>query len=213
MQISIHKVVSLPIKSGSVDLHIEELSCGAAKSCQNAVFDIGPNIYIENCGCAGGLTLACDNLKGVGNCVAGLQKLECVGIQCKGMKETITNPLQNFELICNDAGSCSNFALTIIMDGTQPTTAFKGIKCGSPFSCTNMKITIVNYDPKQRIDAGDVFCSSSDACINVKLDYYYTDVGTIHCDNSDSCNGCTTSVDGKCSQCASKGAACPAATV
>eukprot|EP01083_Nonionella_stella_P088443 246490_1 len=209
ISVTINKVV----RSGNPNLYIEELSCGASKSCKDASFDLGPNVHIEHCGCAGGLTLACDNVMGVNNCITGLKKLECVGAlePCRGMTETITNPLQDFELICNDANSCQNFDLTIIMDGTKPTSSFKGIKCGSPTSCTNMRITIVNYDTKNRLNAGDVHCGSPTACTNVVLDYYYADVGTIFCGDSSSCTGCTSSVDGVCTECFDRRSQCAVA--
>ncbi len=158
--------------SGNPNLYIEELSCGASKSCKDASFDLGPNVHIEHCGCAGGLTLACDNVMGVNNCITGLNKLECVGAlePCRGMTETITNPLQDFELICNDPNSCQNFDLTIIMDGTKPTSSFKGIKCGSPTSCTNMRVTIVNYNSR---------CSSSTSSTRRITTKYSTNISII----------------------------------
>jgi len=198
-------------KQHSKTVTIEELHCGQAESCRHALFDFAPGINLKTCGCAGGLSMACDNIRGVPACESGLNKFECVGANgCEGLVETITNPAQDFEIICGDPNSCNSMKLTINIDGSQPNLSrFKGITCGTQYACTNMEVTIVNTGANL-FDAGTVICTSPSACKNVKLTTYNADFKKIDCGGSStSCRNCEYQKDGRCSKCEDPSAACP----
>lgn len=198
-------------KTHSNNVVIEELGCGQAESCRHAIFDLGPGISLGSCGCAGGLTMACDNIRGVPSCESGLNKFECVGAKsCEGLVETITNPANNFEIICGDPGSCNAMKLTINIDGSQSSLKrFKGITCGTQYSCTGMEITVVNTGPNA-FDSGKVTCTSPSACKNVKLVTYNADFNKIDCGSSStSCRNCEYSKDGYCTKCEDGTTMCP----
>merc|ERR1719410_2917684 len=198
-------------KTHANNVVIEELRCGQAESCRHAIFDLAPGISLGTCGCAGGLTMACDNIRGVPACASGLNKFECVGANsCEGLIETISNPAQDFEIICGDPGSCNAMKLTINIDGSQSNLKkFKGITCGTQYSCTGMEITVVNTGPNA-FDSGKVTCTSPSACKNVKLVTYNADFSAIDCGGSStSCRNCEYTKDGYCTKCDDSSAACP----
>ncbi len=67
---------------------------------------------------AGALTLACDNLLGVDQCMADMNNIDCKGANgCKNNITTITNPGNEFELFCPDPSE--NMMLNIYLDGRR----------------------------------------------------------------------------------------------
>ena len=73
-------VTTLP---GSNDLIIDELTCGGYRACYNTKFYLSPNVAFTSCGCAGGVTQACEGLLGVESCAQGITTINCVGNACR----------------------------------------------------------------------------------------------------------------------------------
>jgi len=192
-------------KTHSKELVIEEVGCAQAESCRHATFDLSPGVTVGTCACAGGMTMACDNIMGVSGCVSGLQKFECVKTACKGMVESVVNPANDFEIICGDPGACEGLKLTINIDGQRgDLKRFKGVTCGTTRACTGMEINVINTGPTT-IDAGFFICTSSSACGNVKIMTYNAPFETVECGDSSSCRLCTYTKDGVTRPCTSYG--------
>jgi len=182
-------------------LEIEELMCGAAESCRNAVFDIGPNVEFADCLCAGKLTLACDNLLGVDSCMAGMNHLECLKPnECKGMVETLTNPGNDFELVCGDIGSCQGMELTVYMDGRRRgVTRFGGVQCLKDNSCSGLVYNVFNII-RPIIDVGIVNCEKPGSCVNATFNLIGAKAD-VSCGDASACTGCSRAIEHVCTEC------------
>eukprot|EP01084_Bolivina_argentea_P303035 523141_1 len=195
--------------NGNHELTFEELTCGAEESCRNLVFDIGPNIIFEECRCAGALTLACDNLLGVDQCMAGMNNIDCKGANgCKNKVTTITNPGNGFELFCPDPSSCENMMLNIYLDGRRRgVDHFGGVWCKAEKACNNLVVNIYNIVVGFHIDAGMVYCDTSNFCTNSTFNLIGADID-VGCSQANNCKGCTTNVEGKCTKCGTNNEPC-----
>jgi len=177
--IPVNTVVKAP---ASRDLTIGEITCGGALSCQNAVFDLGSNVHVELCGCAGGNTRACEGLLGIDSCMQGLEKMECVGVNgCANMMEAISNPADNFKLFCADPFSCENLVLTVKIDDHALAPSFLGgVVCAAPNACKGLRFFIINTGTN-RVNAGDIFCNAPDACLGAAFVVRQADISSVTC--------------------------------
>ena len=195
-EITISKILPTGTRTppGTNDLIIEDLACGGYRSCYNTKFYLTPNVAFEQCGCAGGGTQACEGLLGVESCASGVASINCVGMACKGMTETIVNPLDGFELFCPDPGSCEGYTLTIrITDAPNAPRVLNGVTCGSWHSCKGFTINIVNLRADgnvNKIAAGTVTCGSINSCQNAIIVTHNADITAITCGDATSCVGC-----------------------
>lgn len=189
-------------KVSAGDLLVEELSCGAAMSCQNAVFDLGPNVIFDECRCAPTHTKACENVLGLDKCMpAGIDNIVCDKKgACKGAVEQSTNPSNNFKVICAMDSSCQDMALTVINDGARRgVTGYGGISCDGSDSCSGMTINYYN-GARTRINAGTIACNAPKSCVGTQIHAYGMNVD-VNCFDASSCEGCTVTWEGLCSRC------------
>ena len=197
MKITITKLIPstmiIPI-DGSRNLLISELICGGMTACKNTIFELSDNISFEQCGCAGGSTRSCQGLIGVDSCSQGLLSFECTGNSCQNMKEEIVNPMNGFELICNDPNSCKNFELTIrITSSSNAPTRLGGIRCDQIDSCNGLKVYIINMvtgTARKQVSSGIITCSSTNSCAGAMFVTWYADIDRIDCSVPNSCTQC-----------------------
>ena len=189
-------------KVSAGELMVEELNCGAAKSCQNAVFDLGPNVIFDGCHCAPRHTQACENVLGLDSCMpAGIDHVICDKKgACKGNVEMSTNPGNNFKVICAMDNSCQDMQLTVINDGSRRgVTNYDGVTCDGTDSCSGMLLNFYNA-ARTRIQAGTVACNAPKSCVGTTINAYGMNVD-VNCFDSTSCEGCTVVWEGLCSRC------------
>eukprot|EP01084_Bolivina_argentea_P256648 432166_1 len=186
------------INYGANYLTIESLECGAAKSCQLAKFDI-INGGFEDCVCGSTIQQSCEGTIGIDSCFAGLDKLECVGMNsCEASKQTLTNIANDFELICGSLSSCQSMALTININdhNADPVTVLKGYKCGADHSCAGANIEICNQQQNEEIVIEKIECDGIESC----KDTVFGCIGQvviqeIACGDDGGCDGCVVQID------------------
>ena len=161
--------------NNAADATIESLGCSDVGFCTGLTLDTtlgsGGAVTIEECECADAL---CSEVTGADACFVGLEKLECNNQDCAQSSITIINPLNDFELICGDIGSCLEFTITIIVnddavalnDG-QAVNFFKGIKCGGNMSCEGLSVIVQNDQTSADgavISIEKIECDGDDSC-------------------------------------------------
>ena len=184
-------------------LLVGELECESPESCRNGMFDLGAGVQFARCSCGRKSSKSCENLLGVKGCLGGLQKLECVGSgACDGMTETVVNPQRDFQVICGNDNSCTDFTLNIEVDPSRGAVPefFKGIVCAAPKACNNLRVNINNTSPT-RIAGGFVECSPQSSCVSAQFNYHGVDLDYVKCGESSSCVDCTKVIDGSSRPC------------
>ena len=180
----------------NAELVIEKLECNALDSCDNAVFVL-MNAIFSQCICS---PTACDNVIGIESCFAGLEKIECTASSsCQNQIQTISNPANNFELICSATSSCQDFTLNINVDRPE-ITFFKGFICGAPNACNGLIVNVVNTNGNI-IQIDKVECGDINSCLNAQFNNMGAIILQSICGQPTSCTGCQIDEDGTITSC------------
>eukprot|EP00485_Elphidium_margaritaceum_P001520 CAMPEP_0202686196 /NCGR_PEP_ID=MMETSP1385-20130828/1998_1 /ASSEMBLY_ACC=CAM_ASM_000861 /TAXON_ID=933848 /ORGANISM="Elphidium margaritaceum" /LENGTH=523 /DNA_ID=CAMNT_0049340725 /DNA_START=246 /DNA_END=1817 /DNA_ORIENTATION=+ len=122
-------------------------------------------ITIDTCHLPTGALSVPVGSSGLDRCFSGLQELKCSDIMpCMQQTKTITDPRNDFKLVCLDLLACGGSQFTI-----QVTAAFKpapiqtiNIVCDGRESCKGTNFTVVNHN-RVEIEV-NVHCTSLGAC-------------------------------------------------
>ena len=155
-------------------------------ACDNAVFIFDSNIDIGEC--AGGGVSSISVCGGSSNNLDGINRFECnTNNECRGQTITITNILNNFELLCSGSASCRNANIQININ--DPSITNIQISCGGLNGCRNAMITI-NGLTEGNLQIGSISCSGTNGCRNAIFTTVNAQILSINCPSADACNNC-----------------------
>lgn len=169
------KGMKFTIRNDGCDIiRLEDLQCGPGEACTGAIFDfnagntITGGVQLNNCMCGP----SCVDATGIDMCYNNVQVLECVDFEsCAMQQRSITNPANDFVLLCMGVESCFGFELELVVAGGSGNLVrrFTGFECGGIMACKEAVITIVNTQATSDgqnvlLSVADVICSEREAC-------------------------------------------------
>jgi hypothetical protein len=135
------------VNNGCRTVIIEDLQCSPGGACTGAVFDLnsgtGFGVEVKNCMCGP----SCRDAVGLDACYNNVQVLDCPDANsCATQSLTISNPANDFVLLCSNTRSCAELNLDIILSGASLNLVqrFAAFVCSANMACQDAVINIEN---------------------------------------------------------------------